>query len=165
MYYDDEETEIENLSTYLSVKVTYEGEKACSDAVIVKKDQVRSKYEIAFKDEDGSVSGTADYAEPTNSDNSFANRATARKKTTTDQPVMDNTMTDAGQWYNGKWAHLYIDRPLEVKRENETHFEQCEYQFRLYALDNNEWKQWDDLANELQKDTNIDLISSIYVEP
>jgi hypothetical protein len=81
MYYDDERTPIEKLSSYFSVKVTYEGERACSDAVIVKKDQVRSKYEIAFKNDEGDVAGTSDYEiDPASTDNSFANRATARKK-------------------------------------------------------------------------------------
>jgi hypothetical protein len=49
----------------------------------------------------------------------------------------------------GKWAHLMIDRPLEIKRENGTHFE-CEYEFQLHALDGDKWKVWDELANELQ---------------
>jgi hypothetical protein len=50
----------------------------------------------------------------------------------------------------GKWAHLMIDRPLEIKRENATNFEQCEYEFQLHALDGDKWKVWDELANELQ---------------
>jgi hypothetical protein len=65
----------------------------------------------------------------------------------------------------GKWAHLMIDRPLEIKRENATNFEQCEYEFQLHALDGDKWKVWDELANELQQDTDIDLISNIYVSP
>jgi hypothetical protein len=81
MYYDDQRTPIEKLSSYFSIKATYEGEKTCADAVISKKDQVRSRYEIAFKDEDGTVSGTSDYETgPATTDNSFASRATARKK-------------------------------------------------------------------------------------
>jgi hypothetical protein len=81
MYYDDERTPIEELSSYFSVKATYKGEQQCAEAVIAKKDQVRSKYEIAFKDEEGDVVGTAGYEPSTaTSDNSFNNRATARKK-------------------------------------------------------------------------------------
>jgi hypothetical protein len=64
MYYDNEWTPIEALSSYFSVVVTYEGESSCAEASIYKKEQVPSKYILSFTgDEDIAATEVMETAE------------------------------------------------------------------------------------------------------
>jgi hypothetical protein len=106
MYYDNERTPIDALSSYFSVKVMYQGENACEEAAISKNNQAQSKYFLSFAGQEGEEEWTdMSTSEPRNELRVSAMR---RSRTAGDASYMPEDMNmESGYMANpGKWASL-----------------------------------------------------------